>query len=78
MPRKTVSGQNREEPRLGQLKPLYNFFLNPYVDVRFTSACPGCSGKTPNNENSHWPSLLRIGAWSSSIKLAATVRIVSF
>lgn len=46
MPRKTVSSQNRDEPRLGQLVPLYNFFLNPYVDVRFTSACPGCSGKT--------------------------------
>jgi hypothetical protein len=46
MARKTASSQSRDEPRLGQLTPLYNFFLNPYVDMRFTSACPGCSGKT--------------------------------
>ena len=46
MPRKTMSSQNPNQPRLGQLTPLYNFFLNPYVNVRFTSSCPGCSGKT--------------------------------
>lgn len=45
MPRKTLSSRHRVEPRLGQLTPLYNFFLNPYVDMRFTSACPVCSGK---------------------------------
>jgi hypothetical protein len=32
-------------PQLGKLSPLYNFFLNPYSDVRF-SRCPQCEGKT--------------------------------
>lgn len=32
-------------PRLGNLPPLYNFFLNPYADARFTR-CPQCEGKT--------------------------------
>ena len=31
--------------QLGNLPPLYNFFLNPYTDVRFTR-CPQCEGKT--------------------------------
>ena len=46
MPRKIVSNHDHNETRLGQLPPLYNFFFNPYVDMRFTAACPGCSGKT--------------------------------
>ena len=46
MPRKNVSSQNHDVTRLGQLPPLHDFFLNPYVDVRFTAACPSCSGKT--------------------------------
>ena len=31
------ANQSRDKPRLGELKPLYKFFLNPYADVRFTS-----------------------------------------
>ncbi|MBN1305713.1 MAG: hypothetical protein JXA13_14845 [Anaerolineales bacterium] len=31
-------------PRLGNLPPKYNFFLNPYLDARFTR-CPKCEGK---------------------------------
>lgn len=31
--------------RLGGQEPRYNYFLNPYPDVRFTS-CPRCEGKT--------------------------------
>lgn len=46
MPRKNVSSQNHDGTRVGQLPPLHNFSLNPYVDVRFTAACPSCSGKT--------------------------------
>jgi len=31
--------------RLGKQKPLYNFFLNPYKDARFTR-CPKCGART--------------------------------
>jgi hypothetical protein len=31
--------------RIGGQPPRFNFFLNPYADVRFTT-CPKCSGKT--------------------------------
>lgn len=31
--------------KLGNLPQLYNFFLNPYADARFTR-CPQCEGKT--------------------------------
>ena len=34
-----------KEQRLGKLKPLHKFFLNPYDDMRFTR-CPGCERKT--------------------------------
>jgi hypothetical protein len=32
-------------PTLGKQPPRYTFFLNPYVDARFTN-CPACHGKT--------------------------------
>jgi hypothetical protein len=35
----------KKRPQLGNLTPLYNFFLNPYSDLRFTR-CPQCEGKT--------------------------------
>ena len=38
--------KTRDKPRLGNLAPQFNFFLNPYTDVRFSTSCPGCSGKT--------------------------------
>ena len=34
-----------ERRRIGQLRPAYRFFLNPYRDMRFTSGCPGCGKK---------------------------------
>ena len=34
-----------KKTQLGKLPPLYNFFLNPYADARF-SRCPQCEGKT--------------------------------
>jgi hypothetical protein len=43
---KTDRTKSSERPRLGSLPPQFNFFLNPYTDVRFTTSCPGCSGKT--------------------------------
>jgi hypothetical protein len=36
---------SKKTPQLGNLSPLYNFFLNPYSDARFTR-CPQCEGKT--------------------------------
>ena len=35
----------KKEERFGKQPLRYNFFLNPYTDVRFTS-CPKCSAKT--------------------------------
>jgi hypothetical protein len=46
MAREANRKRDRSKPRLGKLPPLYKLFLNPYTDVRFTSSCPGCSGKT--------------------------------
>ncbi len=46
MARKAERESNRKNPRLGQLPPRYKFFLNPYTSARFTTSCPGCSGKT--------------------------------
>ena len=43
---KAKANGDREEPRLGNLTPLYKFFLNPHADVRFTSSCPSCCDKT--------------------------------
>lgn len=37
--------EDRRSRRFGKLPPLYDFVLNPYQDVRF-STCPGCGGKT--------------------------------
>jgi len=36
---------SKKAPQLGNLPPLYNFFLNPYSDARFTR-CPQCESKT--------------------------------
>lgn len=46
MTRKTKSNKRGDKPRLGKLSPQYKFFLNPYSDMRFTTSCPGCDGKT--------------------------------
>ena len=46
MTKKAKPDSDREERRLGSLTPLYRFFLNPDADVRFTSSCPSCCGKT--------------------------------
>jgi hypothetical protein len=40
-----MRAKKREDRRFGKLQPLYDFALNPYPDVRF-STCPGCGGKT--------------------------------
>ena len=44
MARKVQANKDREQPRLGNLPPLYKFFLNSYADIRFTSSCPRCCG----------------------------------
>ncbi len=40
-----MCAKKREDRRFGKLPPLYDFALNPYSDVRF-STCPECGGKT--------------------------------
>lgn len=37
--------KKKEEPQVGKLPPKYTFFLNPYVDARFTR-CPSCDKPT--------------------------------
>lgn len=34
-----------QRPSLGALPPRFKFFLNPYLDARFTTSCPGCGGR---------------------------------
>jgi hypothetical protein len=33
-----------DRSQIGKQPPRYTFFLNPYLDARFTK-CPGCDGK---------------------------------
>ncbi len=56
----TGSKKGREAPRLGKLVPQFKFFLNPYTDVRFTTACPGCSGRTKQRK---LPLAIHVHGW---------------
>ena len=56
--------QDRELPRLGKLPPQYQFFLNPYTDVRFTTSCPGCCGKTKQRK---LPLAIHVDNWGMVI-----------
>jgi hypothetical protein len=40
-----MAKRRRNETRFGDVPPKYNFALNPYPDLRFTS-CPRCRAKT--------------------------------
>jgi hypothetical protein len=46
MARKTDRKKDQPAVAPGKLPPRYHFFLNPYNDVRFSTACPRCAGKT--------------------------------
>ena len=74
MARKTGSKTDRELPRLGKLSPQYKFFLNPYTDVRFTTSCPGCSGKTKQRK---LPLAVHVDDWGMVI-LNKTCRFCPF
>lgn len=37
--------KKKKAPQFGQLPPQFDFFLNPYIDARFTR-CPKCDDKT--------------------------------
>ena len=64
MVKKTKSKGDRGEPRLGNLTPLYKFFLNPYTDIRFTSSCPSCCGKTKQRK---LPLAIHVSDWGMVI-----------
>ena len=64
MARKTERKSNRKKLRLGKLSPLYKFFLNPYTDARFTTSCPGCSGKTRQRK---LPLAIHVDGWGMLI-----------
>ena len=55
---------NCEQPRLGDLTPLYKFFLNPHADLRFTSSCPGCCEKTKQRK---LPLAIHVSDWGMVI-----------
>ena len=40
-----MASRRRERPHFGELPPRYDFSLNPYPELRFTS-CPQCHAKT--------------------------------
>ncbi len=64
MARKTKTQKDRELPRLGKLPPQYKFYLNPYTNVRFTTSCPGCSGKTKQRK---LPLAIHVDDWGMVI-----------
>lgn len=64
MVRKTKRKNAREKPLLGKLSPQYKFFLNPYTNVRFTTSCPGCSGKTKQKK---LPLAIHVDDWGMVI-----------
>jgi len=64
MASKTKANKDRKELRLGNLMPLYKFFLNPYADLRFTSSCPSCCGKTKQRK---LPLAIHVSDWGMVI-----------
>jgi hypothetical protein len=64
MASKAKKNGDREKPRLGNLTPLYKFFLNPYADVRFTSSCPNCCSKTKQRK---LPLAIQVSDWGMVI-----------
>ena len=73
MASKAKANEDRDELRLGNLAPLYKFFLNPYADVRFTSSCPNCCGKTKQRK---LPLAIHVSDWGMVI-LNKTCRFCS-
>lgn len=53
-----------DQPRIGQLPPAYRFFLNPYRDVRFTAACPGCDKKLRQRK---LPLAIHVNEWGMAV-----------
>lgn len=59
-----MARKTSELPRLGKLPRQYKFFLNPYRDVRFTTSCPGCTGKTKQRK---LPLAIHVDDWGMVI-----------
>jgi hypothetical protein len=64
MVRKTRPAGERDLPRLGRLTQQHAFFLNPYRDVRFSTSCPGCNGKTKQRKV---PLAIHVDDWGAVI-----------
>lgn len=60
MSRKIDVTKDHDQRRLGKLPPRYKFFLNPFTDLRFTSSCPSCCGKTRQRK---LPLAIHVGDW---------------
>ena len=50
--------------RIGQLPPAYRFFLNPYRDMRFVAACPGCERKPRQRK---LPLAIHVEDWGTAV-----------
>ena len=74
MARKTKRKAHRKKIRLGELPAQYRFFLNPYSDVRFTTSCPGCNGRTKQRKR---PLAIHVNDWGMVI-LNYTCRFCPF
>ncbi len=59
-----MARKTKKLPQLGKLPRLYKFFLNPYKDVRFTTSCPGCTGKTKQRK---LPLAIHVDDWGMVI-----------
>ncbi|TWU24509.1 hypothetical protein [Bythopirellula polymerisocia] len=64
MTKKSKVNRDHEQRRLGNLIPMYSFFLNPYRDLRFTSSCPSFSGKTKQRK---LPLAIHVSDWGMVI-----------
>lgn len=74
MARTTQREMDHDSPRLGELSPQYRFFLNLYTDVRFTTSCSGCQGKTGLRKK---PLAIHVDDWGMVI-LNKTCRFCSY
>jgi len=61
-----------DTPRLGKQPPRHTFFLNPYIDARFTK-CPKCEGKMGQKK---LPLVIHVDGWGL-VSLNKTCRFCS-
>ena len=58
-----MTAKTDQQP-IGQLPPLYRFFLNPYRDMRFTAGCPKCDMKLRQRK---LPLAIHVSDWGTVV-----------